>query len=86
MKSGKQTTEFKLTVAVNLVSAVLTIFIGSQLIQQEQADSINQLVASVAAIIPMLIAGYVTAQYTKSRTAVKVAEIELVGGESGLPE
>lgn len=86
MKDGKRTTEFKAAMVIDLISAVLLVFIGYQLVTQEQADAINQLGLAIAGVVPLIASAYANGKYIDSRTAVKVADIELVKGQAGLPE
>ena len=85
-KPGMKTTEFWVTVIVNLIAAVLTVLVGSALVNQEQADAVNSLALAIAGIVPIFAGAFVAGRYINGRAAVKSAEIEIVGGAAGLPK
>ena len=73
-------------VIVNLIAAVLTVLVGSALVNQEQANAVNTLALAIAGIVPIFAGAFAAGRYINGRAAVKSAEIELLGGVSGLPK
>ncbi len=73
-KPGIKTSEFWLTVIVNLAGAIIAIFATRGLVTQEEGALWLDLVEAVAvAVIPVALA-YVNGMYIKSRTAIKCLE------------
>lgn len=76
VKPGYKTTEFYVTLFVNLIAAVLTVMVASALVSQEQANAINALALAVAGIVPIFAGAFVAGRYVSGRAAVKGAAIE----------
>ena len=71
MKSGIKTTEFWMTAAVNVASAIIAVLAARGMIVQEQAELYVVLAQSIAVAVAPIVMAIVSGQYIQSRAMVK---------------
>jgi uncharacterized membrane protein YdbT with pleckstrin-like domain len=72
LKPGNQTTEFKLTLLMNIVTALLTLFVAYGVFTTEEASLWSQLIMSIAVVVVPLASIYMTKEYNMNRTGLKL--------------
>jgi len=82
MTPGKVTTEFKMTVVVNVIAAILTVLGAYGLLTQGEQQVWLSLGQAIVVAVGPIVMGYVTAAYAKSRSELKVADLYSNNGGS----
>ena len=72
-KPGTQTTEFYVTLIVNLIAAVVAVLASFGLLTAEDGDLYLALASAIAAVVAPLVMAYTTKAYVASRAEVKTA-------------
>jgi multidrug resistance efflux pump len=74
MKPGYKTTEFWITVIVNLAAAVVAILAARGLIAADESSLWIALAQAVAVAVAPIVAGIVTKSYVDGRSALKLGQ------------
>lgn len=69
---GKNTTEFYVTVATNIINAIFMILIAAGVLTQEESGMWEALIASLLLAALPIATMFVNKEYTRGRTAVKL--------------
>lgn len=77
IKPGSETSEFKVSVLVNIINPILALLIMYGVVTTEEAPLWETLISSVILLFFPVISAYVTKKYTEARTALKIQEINV---------
>jgi multisubunit Na+/H+ antiporter MnhB subunit len=83
MTPGKQTSEFKLSLVTNLVTAVIALLIAYGVLSAEDAQLWQAVVMALIAVITPLAMALVTRQYTWGRTELKLEAMAPTSSQPG---
>lgn len=75
MDKATNTSEFWITVFVNIVSAIVAILAARGLVSNEEGELWVQLALAVATAVAPLVMGWVSKAYIEGRTEVRVASL-----------
>ena len=73
MKTGFKTSEFWITAAVNIISAVIAILGIRGLVSAQEGDLYIALASALASTIAPIVMAFVTGRYINARATVKAA-------------
>ncbi len=72
IKDGKDTTEFKVTVGLGLLTAIVGVFVGYGVISAEAGEVVVQVGGLVVTAVVPIVLGWLGTRYTHARTTVKL--------------
>jgi len=75
MDKATNTSEFWITVFVNIVSAIVAILAARGIVSNEEGELWVQLALAVATAVAPLVMGWVSKAYIEGRTEVRVASL-----------